>query len=77
MKIVRSLRLFLGTFTQNYYFLWDWNLNSGFHVARQAVCHLNHISSIFLLLFWRQSLTNYLQGLALNHDSFDLSLPSS
>jgi hypothetical protein len=36
-----------------------------------------HLQSIWLRLFWRWSLVNYLPGLALNHNPPNLILPSS
>jgi hypothetical protein len=36
------------------FFLWYWGLISAFHLARQVLCHLSHITSLFLLqLFFR------------------------
>jgi hypothetical protein len=54
-------------------FWWDWGLDSGLHSCKVGTLPLEPLlQSILLWLFW-----NYLPWLALNHDSPNLSLPSS
>jgi hypothetical protein len=49
-----------------------------FTLARQVCYHFSHTSSpFFSSYFGDRGLTNYLLGLALNHNLPDLSLPSS
>jgi hypothetical protein len=59
-------------FWESFFFsflLWNWGLNSGFHVCIAGALSLDpQCQSILLLLFWRQGIENYFPRLALNHD---------
>jgi hypothetical protein len=60
-----------------YYFYGSWGLNSGHSSKVDALSPEPHIQSILMWLFSRWGLMNYLSRLASNHNSPDLSLPSS
>jgi hypothetical protein len=64
--------------TLDFFFWWDWDLNSRFCVCKAGVLLLElHHQSILLWLFWRWNLMNYFLGLALNLDPLYFSLLSS
>jgi hypothetical protein len=64
---------------KNFYFFGGiWVLTQGFMVAKQALCCLSHTCSPFCSgYFGDGGLMNYLPGLASNHHSPNLSLPSN
>jgi hypothetical protein len=67
-----SFRTWLVVFFFLFFFLWDWNLNSG------QLYPLSYTSSSFCSgYFWKGELLELLPGLASNPDPLDLSLPSS
>jgi hypothetical protein len=62
----------------NFFFLWDWYLNSGLCVYKVEVLTSWDIRPAHLfLLFWKWRLVNYLPRLPSNCNPPDLSLPSS
>jgi hypothetical protein len=54
---------------------WNWELNQVFTFAKQVVYCLEHISSpLFLWLFWKWGLENYLPRLASNSKMYTFLL---
>jgi hypothetical protein len=62
------------TFSFLSFFWWDWGLNSELYSCKAGALTLE---PHFALVMLEMGLENYLPGLALNHDSPNLSLISS